>query len=137
MQLGGTEMDENINLNENMGIIKISDEVVSVIAGLAAAEIKGIIGLSTGITGGITQILSGKKNPSRGVKVTVGEDSAIIDLIVAVEYGVKIPEVAATVQQNVKKAVETMTGLNVSAINIYVQNIVVPKSEANTELSED
>jgi len=127
-------MDENILNNSNMGIVKISDEVVSVIAGLAAAEIKGINGMNTGLTGGITQILSGKKNLSKGVKVTVGEESATIDLSVVVEYGVKIPEVAGAVQENVKRAVETMTGLTVSAVNIYVQSILVPKSEDNSEL---
>lgn len=130
-------MDENILNNSNMGIVKISDEVVSVIAGLAAAEIKGINGMNTGLTGGITQILSGKKNLSKGVKVTVGEESATIDLSVVVEYGVKIPDVAGAVQENVKKAVETMTGLTVSAVNIYVQSILVPKSEGNLELIEE
>lgn len=130
-------MDENLKTNVNMGIVKISDEVVSVIAGIAAAEIKGIVGMSAGLTGGITQILSGKKNLSKGVKVTVGEDSATIDLVVVVEYGTKIPEVALQVQENVKKAVESMTGLAVSAVNIFVQNIIVPKGESILELNED
>lgn len=130
-------MDENIINNSNVGIVKISDEVVSVIAGLAAAEIKGIVGMNTGLTGGITQILSGKKNPSKGVKVSVGEESATIELAVVVEYGTRIPEVASAVQENVKRTVETMTGLNVSAVNIYVQSIVVPKSEASSDISEE
>lgn len=130
-------MEENLNKNTNMGIVKISDEVVCVIAGLAAAEIKGIIGINTGVAGGITQILGGKKNPSKGVKVNVGEESATIDISVVVEYGTKIPEVAATVQESVKKAVETMTGLNVSGVNIYVQNIVLPKSESSPDLTEE
>lgn len=130
-------MDENIINNSNVGIVKISDEVVSVIAGLAAAEIKGIVGMNTGLTGGITQILSGKKNPSKGVKVSVGEESATIELAVVVEYGTRIPEVASAVQENVKRTVETMTGLNVSAVNIYVQSIIVPKSEASSDISEE
>ncbi|NLM35724.1 MAG: Asp23/Gls24 family envelope stress response protein [Clostridiales bacterium] len=130
-------MDENINTSVNMGIVKISDDVVSVIAGLAAAEVKGITGMSTGLAGGITQILGGKKNPSKGVKVTVGEDSASIDIVVGVEYGVKIPEIAKVVQDNVKKAVETMTGLKVSAVNIYVQNVIVPKNENDKDLIEE
>jgi uncharacterized alkaline shock family protein YloU len=130
-------MDENIINNSNVGIVKISDEVVSVIAGLAAAEIKGIVGMNTGLTGGITQILSGKKNPSKGVKVNVGEASATIELAVVVEYGMRIPEVASAVQENVKRTVETMTGLNVSAVNIYVQSILVPKSETSSDISEE
>ncbi len=122
----------------DMGIVKISDEVVGVIAGLATTEISGIVGMSASLVGGITQILTGKKNLSKGVKVTVGENSATIDLYVVVEYGVKIPEVAVKVQENVKKAVESMTGLTVSGINIHVQNVMIPKMETNNiqELEE-
>ena len=125
-------MDENITCETEMGIVKISDEVVGVIAGLATIEVKGILGMSSGVVGDITQIfLTGKKNFSKGVKVNVGENSAAIDLYVVVEYGVKIPEIALQAQQNVKKAVESMTGLLVSAINIHVQNVVIPKLEEN------
>lgn len=130
-------MEENNKEEIDMGIVKISDEVVGVIAGLATTEIKGIVGMSTGITGGITQILSGKKNLSKGVKVNVGENSASIDLFVVVEYGVKIPELALQVQENVKKTVETMTGLIVSEVNIHVQNVVVPKPADNTSETEE
>ena len=122
-------MNENENLDENVGIVKISDEVVSVIAGLAASEIDGIVGMSAGLVGGISQILSGKKNLSKGVKVTVGENNTTIDLYVVVKYGVSIPEVCEKMQQNVIKTVQTMTGLKVDAVNIYVQNVVIPKSE--------
>jgi uncharacterized alkaline shock family protein YloU len=130
-------MDDSMKNIENMGIVKISDEVVSVIAGLAASEIKGIVGMSAGLAGGITQIFGNKKNPSKGVKVTVGEESATIELVVVVEYGVKIPEVAAAVQESVKRSVESMTGLVVSAVNIYVQNIVLPKTEGTAEIIEE
>lgn len=130
-------MDDSMKVVENMGIVKISDEVVSVIAGLAAAEIKGIVGMSAGLAGGITQIFSSKKNLSKGVKVTVGEESATIDLVVVVEYGVKIPEVAAAVQDSVKRSVESMTGLVVSAVNVYVQSIVLPKTEGTAEIIEE
>lgn len=119
-------MEDNDKNEIDMGIVKISDDVVGVIAGLATTEIKGIIGMNTSGSG-ITQIFGGKKNISKGVKVNVGENSATIDLYVAVEYGVKIPEIALEVQENVRKAVETMTGLNVEAINIHVQNVVIPK----------
>ncbi len=122
-------MEDIINNKEDMGIVKISDEVVGVIAGLAATEVKGIIGMSSGMVGGITQVLTGKKNLSKGVKVNVGEESATIDINLVVEYGVRIPDIAITVQDNVKKAVETMTGLSVSAVNIHIQNIIIPKNE--------
>lgn len=120
-------MEENIKNEIDMGIVKISDEVVGVIAGLATTEVKGIVGMSASLVGGITQILTGKKNLSKGVKVTVGENSATIDLYVVVEYGIRIPDVALEVQENVRKAVESMTGLDVSAINVHVQNVMIPK----------
>jgi uncharacterized alkaline shock family protein YloU len=134
---GGTEMDENLNKEVEMGIVKISDEVVEVIAGLAASEIEGIEGMSTTLVGGITQMLSGKKNVSKGIKVNVEEDKATIDLYVVVKYGVKIPEVAKKVQENVKKSVESMTGLNVSGINLYIQSIVLPKEEEKVNEKEE
>jgi len=126
-------MEENIKNEIDMGIVKISDEVVGVIAGLAATEIKGIVGMSSGVVGGITQILKGKKNISKGVKVNVGEESASIDLYVVVEYGVKIPEVAQKVREDVKRSVETMTGLTVSSVNIHVQNVMIPKMDKELE----
>jgi len=130
-------VEENLKSEVDMGIVKISDEVVAVIAGLACSEVKGIVGISSGIVGGITQILSGKKNLSKGVKVNVGENDATIDIFIVVEYGVKIPEVASEVQNSVKKAVESMTGLSVSAINIFVQNVYLPKVEELAEEKEE
>ncbi|HBC95686.1 MAG TPA: Asp23/Gls24 family envelope stress response protein [Clostridium sp.] len=127
-------MEEDKNNEIDMGIVKISDEVVGVIAGLATTEIDGIVGMSASLVGGITQILSGKKNLSKGVKVNVNENSAAIDLYVVVKYGVRIPDVAVKVQENVKRAVESMTGLDVSAINIHVQNVMIPKTE---EINDD
>jgi len=130
-------MEENTYNEVDMGIVKISDEVVAVISGIAATEIKGIIGMSANLVGGITQILSGRKNLSKGVKVSVGENAAAIDLYVVVEYGLKIPEVAYQVQENVRKAVESMTGLNVTAVNVHVQNVSVPKMEEDKEEMEE
>lgn len=126
-------MDENQKEEIDMGVVKISDDVVGVIAGLATTEVDGVVGMSAGLVGGITQILTGKKNLSKGVKVSVGENSATIDLYVVVEYGVKIPEVALNIQENVKKAVETMTGLTVSNVNIHVQDVLIEKPEKETE----
>ncbi|WP_195264485.1 MULTISPECIES: Asp23/Gls24 family envelope stress response protein [unclassified Clostridium] len=120
---------ENKNYDDNLGIVKISDEVVSVIAGIAAEEIKGVEDLQQMGGNNISQLLKGKKNVGKNVKVTLSENSAIIDLNLAVEYGVKIPEVVNAVQENVKKTVEAMTGLNVEYVNINVQSIYLPKTE--------
>ncbi len=115
--------DNNVN---EYGSIRIADDVVAIIAELAAKEVKGIIGMSGGIADSITEML-GKKSPSKGVKVEVGEKETAIDLYVVVEYGVRIPDVAWQVQENVKKAVETMTGLNVVEVNIHIQGVNIEK----------
>lgn len=121
---------ENINNESSVGIVKISDEVVSVIAEIAADEIQGIVEVPHGVSSNISQILKGKKSSNgKSVKVTLEEDKAIIELNVAVEYGIKIPDVVSAVQENVKKTVEAMTGLKVDKVNVNVQNIYVPKQE--------
>ncbi len=122
-------MTDNINLNpEEHGTVRISDDVVSIISGLAATEIEGVAGMSGGIAGGIAELL-GRKNQSKGVKVTMGERDVNIDLYVVMEYGVKIPDVAWDIQERVKKAVETMTGLNVVEINIHVQGVTLDRAQ--------
>ena len=116
---------ENTNKLENQiekGSIKIADEVVGIIAGLAATEIEGVARMSGGFAGGNAEVL-GLKNLSKGVKVDVGEREAKVDLFLIVNYGVRIPEVAWNVQENVKKAIENMTGLEVAEINIHVQGV--------------
>ena len=126
---------ENVNSESTIGIVKISDEVVSVIAEIAADEIQGIVEVPHGVSSNISQILKGKKSSSgKSVKVTLEEDKAIIELNVAVEYGMKIPEVVSAVQENVKKTVEAMTGLKVDKVNVNVQNIFVPKQEQQETL---
>ena len=126
---------ENVNNESTIGIVKISDEVVSVIAEIAADEIQGIVEVPHGVSSNISQILKGKKDSSgKSVKVTLEEDKAIIELNVAVEYGMKIPDVVSAVQENVKKTVKAMTGLKVDKVNVNVQNIYVPKQEQQESL---
>lgn len=105
-----------------LGSIKIADEVVRIIAGLAATEVQGVAGMSSGVVGGIAEML-GRKNMSKGVKVEVGEREAAVDMFVVVEYGTRIPDVAAKIQENVKKAIENMTGLTVVEVNVNVQGV--------------
>jgi len=117
----------NNNIDDpEFGQIKIADEVVGVIAGLAATEVPGVAGMSGGIAGGIAEML-GRKNLSKGVKVEVGEKEAAVDLFIIVEYGAKIPDVSWQIQESVKKAIETMTGLNVVEVNIHVQGVNMDK----------
>ena len=125
---------QDFNNEENVGVVKISDEVVSVIAGIAAEEIQGVVGFQhTGVSNNITQIFKGKKAVGKAVKVTLEEDRATIELEVSAEYGVRIMDVVGQVQENVKKTVEAMTGLTVSGVNVYVQNIYLPKEEEKVE----
>ncbi|SFR02658.1 Uncharacterized conserved protein YloU, alkaline shock protein (Asp23) family [Desulfoscipio geothermicus DSM 3669] len=119
MEQQETVMREDKN---NLGSIRIADDVVRVIAGLAATEVAGVAGMSGGVVGGITEKL-GRKNLSKGVKVEVGEKEAAVDLYIIVEYGARIPEVAAKIQDDVKNAIERMTGLKVVEVNVNVQGV--------------
>ena len=128
------EVKEEVQVNEvsletegNNGI-RISDDVVSVIAGVAVSEVPGVAGMAGGFAGGITEVLSGKKNLSKGIKVDVGEKETKIDVNIIVEYGTRIPDVAFEIQNRVKKAVEAMTGLNVIEVNVHVQGVSTDKS---------
>ncbi|MDR5587303.1 MULTISPECIES: Asp23/Gls24 family envelope stress response protein [Clostridium] len=120
---------ESLNKEDNVGIVKISDEVVSVIAGIAAQEIDGVSDYQIGGSNNLSSILKGKKSLGKSTKVTLLDDKATIDINLSVEYGVKIMEVVSQVQDNVKRTVEAMTGLVVEAVNVYVQNIYMPKKE--------
>ena len=123
-----SEEKELLKTENGLGSIKIADEVVSIIAGLAATEIDGIAGMSGGLVGGIAEML-GRKNFSKGVKVEVGEREAAIDLFIIVKYGVRIPDVALAAQENIKRAIETMTGLSVVEVNVHVQGVNFPEEE--------
>ena len=118
-----------------IGAIKITDEVVAIVAGIAAMEVPGVAGMSGGIAGGIAEML-GRKNLSKGVKVEVGEREASIDLYIIVEYGCRIPDVAWGIQEKVKKSVEAMTGLSVVSVNIHIQGVNIEK-EHKKESIED
>ncbi len=118
--------------SSELGSIRIADEVVAIIAGLAATEIKGVAGMSGGLAGGIAEML-GRKNLSKGVKVEVGEKETAVDLFVIVEYGVRVPDVAIQIQENVKRAIESMTGLIVVEVNVHIQGVVFPNPEPKEE----
>lgn len=108
---------------ETTSTIKISDDVVAVIAGMAVSEVPGVSSMAGGFAGGISEVLSGKKNMSKGIKVEVGEKETKIDVNIIVEYGTRIPDIAFDIQNRVKKAVENMTGLKVLEVNVHVQGV--------------
>ena len=131
-----TNESEEITITESTesNEIKIADDVVAVIAGVAVSEVPGVAEMAGGFAGGITEVLSGKKNLAKGIKVEVGEKETKIDVNILVEYGVRIPDVAFEIQNRVKKAVETMTGLKVIEVNVHVQGVSTETEETqNTE----
>lgn len=118
---------------EKVGNIKISVDVVAAIAGIATNEVEGVAGMNSSLAGGIAEIFGTKKNVSRGVKVDIKEENTVIDLFITVDYGVRIPELAWEIQENVKNSVETMTGLTVEKVNIHVEGVSFEKEKAAAE----
>ena len=128
------EVKEEISIVADNNGVKISDEVVAVISGIAVSEVPGVSEMAGGFAGGITEVLSGKKNLAKGIKVEVGEKETKIDVNIIVEYGIRIPDVAFEIQNRVKKAVEQMTGLNVTEVNVHVQGVNTDsRDEVKTE----
>ncbi|MDI3327665.1 MAG: Asp23/Gls24 family envelope stress response protein [Alicyclobacillaceae bacterium] len=114
------------------GSIRIANEVIEVIAGLAATEVPGVAGMSGGVVGGIAELL-GRKNLSKGVKVEVGQKQCAVDVSIVAEYGARIPDVASSIQENVKRAIESMTGLEVVEVNVHVLGVAFKQEEKGEE----
>ena len=117
---GTGETTEEITENEG---IQISNDVIAVISGVAVSEVQGVSSMAGGFAGGISEVFSGKKNMSRGIKVDKTENKAKIDVNIIVEYGSRIPDVAYEIQNRVKKSVEGMTGFKVEEVNVHVQGV--------------
>jgi uncharacterized alkaline shock family protein YloU len=114
--------------NNDAGLIRISDDVVATIAGLAAIETPGVVAMSGGMSEGLAKRLSGK-NVQKGVSVEVGQVEAAIDLRVIVNYGSRIQEVCRQLQENVREAIENMTGLTVIEVNVKVEGVAFKEEE--------
>ena len=122
--------------------IEISNDVIAVIAGVAVSEVQGVASMSGGFAGGITEVLSGKKNLAKGIKVEKTENTTKIDVNIVVEYGSRIPDIAFEIQNRVKKAVESMTGFKVEEVNVHIQGVNTDivkesKKEENENNSEE
>ena len=132
-----SEIIETETTEENEGI-QISNDVIAVIAGVAVSEVQGVSSMAGGFAGGISEVLSGKKNLAKGIKVDKEENKVKIDVNIIVEYGTRIPDVAFEIQNRVKTSVENMTGLKVEEVNVHVQGVntnTVSKEE--TEQNEE
>ena len=127
-------MEEENNVNEEVKLengegegIRIANDVIAAIANKAASEVPGVFSMS----GGISDVFG--KRMSKGIKVDAGEKSTKIDVNIIVEYGARIPEIAYEIQNRVKKAVESMTGLKVLEVNVHVQGVNLPEEDDSRE----
>lgn len=124
--MGKEDVQSNytVTINEGMGQVQISNEVITIIAGLAATEVKGVASMAGNITKDLVSRLGGK-NLSKGVKVTVTEGTASVDLALNLDYGYSVVKTSQKVQERVKAAIENMTGLTVENVNIKIANVTM------------
>ncbi|MDE6976860.1 MAG: Asp23/Gls24 family envelope stress response protein, partial [Lachnospiraceae bacterium] len=113
--------------NDELGTVKIADDVVAVIAGLAATEVKGVASMAGNISNELMSKM-GVKNLAKGVKVEMIGKSVRADLNLIVEYGYNIPAVSQKVQEKVKSTIENMTGLEVTDVNIRIAGVNMVKN---------
>ena len=128
--------NENLPVDAEMkmsdgGSITYANEVIAIIAGVAANEVEGIAGMCT--SGGISEVFGRNRNITKGVKVEIGSEEASVDLYVVIEYGTPIQTAASNVQENVRKAIETMTGLHVVRVDVHVQGVSFEKEKEEVQ----
>lgn len=127
------KLDENPN-----GTVSFATEVVATIAGLAATEVEGVSSMSSQ-TAGIADMFSRKntRNFTKGVRIDLDGNKVTVDITIVVEYGSPVPDVARNIQENVKKAIETMSGLDVHSVDVHVSGVSFEREQrANAELEE-
>ena len=127
------KLDENPN-----GTVSFATEVVATIAGLAATEVEGVASMSSQ-NGGLADMFSRKntRNFTKGVRIDLDGNKVTVDITIVVEYGSPVPDVARSIQENVKKAIETMSGLDVHAVDVHVSGVSFEREQrANAELDE-
>lgn len=116
-----------IEEKKELGKVKIDNEVLASIAGIAATQVKGVYKVVTSLVGGIAKLF--RKTPDVGIKVILGEGEVSFELAIAVEYGANIPEITYQVQKKIKEEVEKMSGLIVSNVDVIVKEVRPPKKE--------
>ncbi|ARK31396.1 Asp23/Gls24 family envelope stress response protein [Halalkalibacter krulwichiae] len=132
-------MNENhiLELEEQkseLGKVEISPEVIEVIAGIAASEVEGVATMRGNFATGVAEKL-GRKNHGKGVKVELAEDGITVDVSVVITYGVAVPEVAGLIQSNIKQALQTMTAIELQAINVHVVGVQFETPETPEEVN--
>lgn len=127
------KLDENPN-----GTVSFATEVVATIAGLAATEVEGVASMSSQ-SGGLADMFARKnsRNFTKGVRIDLDGNKVTVDISITVDYGSPVPDVAHSIQENVKKAIETMSGLDVHAVDVHVTGVSFEREHrANAELDE-
>ncbi len=134
-------MSENLPVNVDdtnaKGTITYASEVIATIVGVATTEVEGVAGMSG--PSAITGILSGKSKSSllRGVKVEVGAEEVTVDVSIIVDYGMPIQVVGLNVQENIRKSVESMTGLHVISVDVHVMGVSFEKENKELQQSQE
>lgn len=127
------KLDENPN-----GTVSFATEVVATIAGLAATEVEGVASMASP-SGGLADMFSRKnsRNFTKGVRIDLDGNKVTVDITIVVEYGSPVPDVARSIQENVKKAIETMSGLDVHSVDVHVSGVSFEREQrTNAELEE-
>ncbi len=117
-----------IRENGGIGTVKVADEVVAIIAGLAATEVKGVASMAGNITNELVAKM-GIKRLSNGVKVDVIDNIVTVDLTLNIEYGYNIPDISKKVQERVKSTIESMTGMTVTDVNVRIAGVNMENAE--------
>ena len=113
-----------IEIDDGIGKVIIAEEVIAIIAGLAASEVEGVASMAGNTTRELIEKL-GVKSLSKGVRLQVEQDQVRVAMNVNLRYGYSVPETSSEIQEKVKTAIETMTGLNVAEVNIKITNVVM------------
>lgn len=114
--------------NNGKQTLKVSEEIVSMLAARAALRVPGVSRLNGEFADKVTKKILGKENIARGIGISKEEEGIGIDIYLNVEYGTKIPDLAWEVQNSVKETVESVTGLSVQMVNIHVEGVTMPKN---------
>jgi len=130
------ENKDYLKQEQESGCVNISEDVLASIAAVSAMEVEGVATLTSGIN--FTELFGGKKSSSKGVKIVVHESNVVVDIYMSIKYGFVIPTVAAKVQDRVVNAIDSMTGLHASAVNVHVSGVAFEKElvKTNTESEE-
>ena len=124
-----SENKDYISRADELGNIHIAEEVLAAVAAAAAMEVKGVSAMAANFGTDIAELL-GKKNQAKGVRIQVEEDKVSVELAIMMAYGNTIPEVGKAVQEKVKTTMESVTGLEIAAVNVSVAGIVFPPKQA-------